>query len=61
MFILPFFITYPVRKYLRHFLSRKDRANGSGAWVLGRVMVFLAEARRTEKGKWFGEKDGPFQ
>ena len=61
MFILPLFITYPVRKYLRLFLRRKDRANESGAWVFGRVMVFLAEVRRTEKGNWFGEKDGPFQ
>lgn len=58
MFIPPLFITYLVRKYLGLFLRRKDKVNKSGAWALGRVMVFLGEVRETKKGNWFGEKDG---
>lgn len=60
MFIPLLLITYVVKNiYIwDFFLGRKDGTNESGAWVLGKVIVLLAQIRKTEKGNCLGEKDG---
>lgn len=45
MFVPLLIITYMVRKYSAPFLVRKDGAKESGAWALGRGMVFMEEVR----------------